>query len=233
MKVSVAGLDYGKVWSGDFIRDGGMETIYIIDDDSSVRRSLGRLVRHAGYREETFSSGEEFLAACPDSFTRPTCIVVDLRMPGLSGLELQRRLNERHRNEGAAPCPLIFISGNGDIPASVEAMRQGAVTFLAKPFEERDLLGAIAEGLASHRDILAETARTEELRSRIATLSPREREVMAWVITGALNKQIAAELGIVEQTVKVHRARVMEKMGVVSVAELVRGCDVAGFPAAG
>jgi len=152
-------------------------------------------------------------------------------MPGLGGLELQRRLNAL--NGGAAPCPVVFISGNGDIPATVEAMRQGAVTFLPKHFDERDLLLAIAEGLAAHRDLLDGASRTGELRARIATLSPREREVMAWVITGALNKQIAAELGIVEQTVKVHRARVMEKMGVVSVAELVRCCDAAGFAAAG
>jgi FixJ family two-component response regulator len=214
-----------------FIRADIMETVYIIDDDSSVRRSLGRLVRDAGYGEETFSSAEEFLAVCPASFSGPACAVVDLQMPGLSGLEMQRRLNERHG--GIAPCPLIFISGNGDIPATVEAMRQGAVTFLTKPFDDEDLLSAIAEGLATHRDLLAGTARTEELRTRIATLSPREQEVMAWVITGALNKQIAAELGIVEQTVKVHRARVMEKMGVVSVAELVRRCDAAGFAAAG
>lgn len=214
-----------------FIRADIMETVYIIDDDSSVRRSLARLVRDAGYGEETFSSAEEFLAVCPESFSGPACVVVDLQMPGLGGLEMQRRLNERHG--GTASLPLIFISGNGDIPATVEAMRQGAVTFLTKPFDDEDLLGAIAEGLATHRDLLAGTARTEELRTRIATLSPREQEVMAWVITGALNKQVAAELGIVEQTVKVHRARVMEKMGVVSVAELVRSCDAAGFAAVG
>lgn len=208
-----------------------METVYIIDDDPSVRRSLSRLMRQAGYRESIFASGEEFLAATPETFAAPVCVVIDLQMPGLGGLELQRRINRQ--NGGVAPCSVVFISGNGDIPATVEAMRQGAVTFLTKPFEEEDLLGAIAEGLATHRDVLAGTARTEELRSRIATLSPREQEVMARVITGALNKQIAAELGIVEQTVKVHRARVMEKMGVVSVAELVRSCDAAGFAAAG
>jgi FixJ family two-component response regulator len=208
-----------------------METVYIIDDDPSVRRSLARLVSLAGYREEVFDSGENFLAALPSSFSTPVCVIIDLQMPGIGGLDLQRQLNEL--NGGTAPCPMVFISGNTDIPATVEAMRQGAVTFLPKPFDDEDLLRAIAEGLVMHRGHLAESERTGEIRARIVSLSPREREVMAWVITGALNKQIAAELGIVEQTVKVHRARVMEKMGVISVAGLVRCCDAVGFETAG
>ncbi len=204
------------------------ETIYLVDDDPSVLRSLSRLVRQAGYAEQSFDSGEAFLAACPPAFAHPACAVVDLQMPGLSGLELQQQLNGR-----PAPCPVIFISGHGDIPSSVQAMRQGAVTFLTKPFDDEALLRAISEGLASHRGLLATTARESAASGRIAKLSDRECEVMAWVITGALNKQIAGHLGIVEQTVKVHRSRVMEKMGVVSVAELVRLCDAAGFKAAG
>jgi FixJ family two-component response regulator len=208
-----------------------METVYIIDDDPSVLRSLGRVVSRAGYRGELFASGEEFLAAVPRSFATAACVVVDLQMPGLDGLELQRRLNRL--DDGGPGCPVVFVSGNGDISATVRAMRQGAVTFLQKPFDEDELLGAIGEGLAKHRRLLAESSKTAEVKSRIATLSRREREVMGWVITGALNKQIAAELGIVEQTVKVHRSRVMEKMGVTSVAELVRQCDLAGFLSGG
>jgi FixJ family two-component response regulator len=145
-------------------------------------------------------------------------------MPGIGGLELQRELAA-----DPAPCPVIFISGNGDIPATVQAMKQGAVTFLSKPFDHDELLQAIHEAVTRQRDLLATTSRVGEVRRRIGLLSGRESEVMAWVISGALNKQIAGELGIVEQTVKVHRARVMEKMQVVSVAELVRLCDLAGF----
>lgn len=203
------------------------ETIYLVDDDPSVRRSLSRLVRQAGYEDQAFDSAEAFLAACPASFGHPSCAVVDLQMPGLSGLELQQRIKDH-----PAPCPVIFISGHGDIPSSVQAMRQGAVTFLTKPFDDEALLRAISEGLASHRGLLATTARESAASGRIAKLSDREREVMAWVITGALNKQIAGHLDIVEQTVKVHRSRVMEKLGVVSVAELVRLCDAAGFKGA-
>jgi FixJ family two-component response regulator len=198
--------------------------IYLVDDDASVRRSLSRLVRQAGYEEQSFDSAEAFLAACPEFFSQPACAVVDLHMPGLNGLDLQQQFNDR-----AFHCPVIFISGNGDIPSSVRAMRQGAVTFLTKPFHDEDILQAIAEGLASHRALLAAATRVNEAAHRIAMLSEREREVMARVINGSLNKQIAGELGIVEQTVKVHRSRVMEKTGVTSVAELVRLCDMAGF----
>jgi FixJ family two-component response regulator len=149
------------------------------------------------------------------------------RMPGIGGLELQRELAA-----DPSPCPVIFISGDGDIPTTVQAMKQGAVTFLPKPFDQDDLLKAIDEALNRQRELLATTSRVSAVRDRIESLSGREREVMAWVISGALNKQIAGELGIVEQTVKVHRARVMEKMRVVSVADLVRLCDTAGFQSA-
>lgn len=202
--------------------------VYIIDDDPSVRRSLVRLVREGDYEVEAYASAEEFLTALPGAFVRPTCAVVDLQMPGLGGLELQQRLNARPH-----PCPVVFVSGNGDIPATVKAMRHGAVTFLTKPFHDGELLSAIAEGIAAHRKLLVDSLQTRRIRQRIASLSERERETMSWVITGALNKQIAGELGIAERTVKAHRAKVMEKMGIVSVAELVRRCDEAGFAAAG
>jgi FixJ family two-component response regulator len=198
--------------------------VFIVDDDSSVRRSVTRIVRQAGFEVRGFASAEEFLAARLESAEPPACLVLDLRMPGIGGLELQRELAA-----DPAPCPVIFISGNGDIPATVQAMKQGAVTFLSKPFDHDELLQAIHEAVTRQRDLLATSSRVSEVRRRIGLLSGRESEVMAWVISGALNKQIAGELGIVEQTVKVHRARVMEKMQVVSVAELVRLCDLAGF----
>jgi FixJ family two-component response regulator len=199
-------------------------TVFIVDDDPSVCRSLARLARQAGLNAETFGSAEEFLRLQTDPLTRPACAVVDLHMPGLSGIELQKRLCE-----SPAACPVIFISGNGDIPSTVQAMRQGAVTFLTKPFDTNDLLGAIDEALRKHRASLAADHRAGEIRARMKALSEREVEVMAWIITGALNKQIAAELDIVEKTVKVHRARVLDKMQAASVAELVRLCAVVNF----
>lgn len=201
--------------------------VYIIDDDPSVRRSLLRLVRVGGYEVKGFASAEEFLATLPGIFACPTCAVVDLQMPGLSGLELQERLNSRLH-----PCSIVFVSGNGDIPATVKAMRNGAVTFLTKPYHDQELLAALAEGIEAHQKLLADSLQASRIRRRMETLSERERETMSWVITGALNKQIAGELQIAERTVKAHRAKVMEKMGVLSVAELVRHCDEVGFTAA-
>jgi FixJ family two-component response regulator len=201
--------------------------VFIIDDDTSVCRFLSRLVRQAGLEAHAFPSAEEFLQSFPGPVNHPACLVLDLQMPGVGGLELQRELAA-----SPAPCPVIFISGNGDIPATVQAMRQGALTFLTKPFDNAALLRAVDEALEEHRRLLAITSRVRSIHSRIAHLTEREREVMAWVITGALNKQIADELGIAIQTVKLHRGRVMEKMQVVSVAELVRLCDSAGFEAA-
>jgi FixJ family two-component response regulator len=195
-------------------------TVYIVDDDASVRRSLSRLVRQAGMDARDFASAEEYLLSREKPLQQPTCLVVDLQMPGLSGLDLQSELARRLNNR-----PVIFISGNADIPSTVRAMRQGAVTFLTKPFEPAELLRAITEALEKCRKQIAADAGMNDIAARIGELTEREREVMSWVITGALNKQIAAELGIVERTVKVHRARVMEKMRVVSVAELVRLCD--------
>ena len=202
-------------------------TVFIVDDDASVLRSLARVVRQAGYEARTFDSAEEFLGDQPPAQTMPACLVLDLTMPGIGGLELQRKLAA-----SPAACPIIFISGNGTIPATVQAMKQGAVTFLSKPFDAEELLLAIAEALAKHRLLLDANAQLAVIRRRIASLTDREREVMAWIITGALNKQIAGQLDIVEKTVKVHRARVLEKMGVTSVAELVRRCAAVGFAAA-
>lgn len=198
--------------------------VFIIDDDDSVRRGLARLVREGGHAIETFASAESFLEALPPAFSQPTCAVIDLQMPGLGGLELQERLCTRDR-----PCSVVFMSGNGSIEATVRAMRGGAVTFLTKPIHDEDLLTAINEGLEAHRRRLSSSMQTDEILRRIATLSDREKETMAWVITGALNKQIAGALDIAERTVKAHRSKVMEKMGVFSVAELVRLCDAAGF----
>ena len=202
-------------------------TVFIVDDDASICRSLARLVRQAGLDGRTYPSAEAFLEAHPAPPSRPACLVVDLQMPGLSGLELQQRLLESHSS-----CPVVFISGNGDIPSTVRAMRQGAVTFLTKPFDNDDLLRAIGEGLEKHRTSLAAGHQVSGIRERMKLLTDRELEVMSWVITGALNKQIAAELNVVEKTVKVHRARVLEKMQAHSVAELVRLCALVGFAAA-
>ncbi|MEO7098620.1 MAG: response regulator [Luteolibacter sp.] len=199
-------------------------TVFIVDDDASVLRSLSRLARQADYEPSTFSSAEEFLDSQTAPPQHPACLVLDLGMPGLGGLELQRKLSDSPMS-----CPVIFISGNGNIPSTVQAMKQGAVTFLSKPFDQKDLLQAIREALEKHRQLLAAGEQLHAIRGRIEHLTGREQEVMAWVITGALNKQIAAYLKIAEKTVKVHRARVMEKMRAVSVAELVRLCDTAGF----
>jgi FixJ family two-component response regulator len=202
-------------------------TIFIVDDDASVLRSIARVVRQAGYEARAFASAEEFLSSAPLLPPQPACLVVDLTMPGIGGLELQRQLAAT-----PAACPVIFISGNGTIPATVQAMKQGAVTFLSKPFDNDDLLRAIAEAVEQHRKSLSANEELHLIRQRLERLTDREREVMAWVITGALNKQIAGQLEIVEKTVKVHRARVLEKMGVNSVAELVRRCAAVGFAAA-
>lgn len=202
-------------------------TVFLVDDDASVLRSLSRLVRHAGYQPQTFASAEAFLDMQSGPLLEPACLVLDLSMPGLGGLELQNKLSAN-----GFTCPVIFVSGNGSIPMTVQAMKQGAVTFLSKPFDQDDLLEAIGEALEQHRASLTAGFHAQEMMERIASLTDREREVMAWVITGALNKQIASRLAIAEKTVKVHRGRAMAKMRAMSVAELVRFCDFAGFPAA-
>ena len=195
--------------------------IFIVDDDPSVRKSLARLIRSAGYTVETFASAQEFLAREPS--VGPCCLVLDVRMPGVTGLDLQRTLaSALHR------IPIVFMTGHGDIPMSVTAMKTGAVDFLTKPFDGKDLLGAVQRAVAKDTRDLGAEARTGEIQERVKLLTPRESQVFALVVTGMLNKQIASELGIAEKTVKVHRGRVMEKMRAGSVAELVRLADAVG-----
>jgi FixJ family two-component response regulator len=198
--------------------------VSIVDDDDSVRRGLARLVKAAGYAVETFASATEYLAR-----PRPEesgCLLLDVRMPGLSGLELQEALARTERRVS-----IVFVSGHGDIPGSVKAMKGGAVDFLTKPVDDRELLGAIERAVAKGLQDRREQAVTRDVHDRIKTLTPREAQVFALVVTGRLNKQIAADLGIGEKTVKVHRARVMEKMRARSVAELVRLADQGGVVA--
>jgi FixJ family two-component response regulator len=188
--------------------------VSVVDDDSLVLRSLGRLLRSAGFAVRTFPSAHEFLA---DEQADAGCVVIDLSLPGVGGLELQRALAR-----SADPRPIVFISGCGDIASSVAAMKAGAVDFLVKPFDAQTLLAAVR--CAVEKDRLSRVVREElsTISKRVAALTPREREVLARVVDGKLNKQIAAELGTAEKTVKVHRARMMRKMGVDSLAGLVR-----------
>ncbi len=192
-------------------------TVFVVDDDVSVRKGLSRLIKSAGFNVEAFASAEDFLKREPSAGCG--CIVLDVQLPGLSGLDLQKSLAKLSHS-----MPIIFITGHGDIPMSVKAMKKGAVDFLVKPFDTKDLLAAIAAALSRDKETSRRDANTRKIRDRVETLTPREREVMKLVITGMLNKQIAGELGISEKTVKVHRGRVMTKMEVKSVAELVRLC---------
>lgn len=189
--------------------------VYLVDDDSAVRRALGRLLRAAGHEVAVFASGTEFLASLDG--VSPSCVVLDMAMPGYSGLDVQESLLA----EGNL-MPIIFLTGRADVPMCAKAMKRGAVDFLTKPVEEGNLLAAVSSALETSRQGNEERAERDVVRQRLARLTPREREVLDLVITGQLNKQIAAELGATEKTIKVHRGRVMEKMGVRSVAELVR-----------
>jgi FixJ family two-component response regulator len=198
--------------------------VFLVDDDPSVRRALARLIKSAGYQVQTFVSAREFLDRMPDA-ARPACLVLDVRMPGLSGIDLQRELRLTN-----PILPIIFITGHGDIPMTVKAMKAGAVDFLPKPVRDTDLLRAIEQALARAVHDRAKLDETEDIQSRLEKLTPREREVMNLVVKGRLNKQIAFALGIVEKTIKVHRARVMDKMQVDSVAELVRIVEKIAVP---
>jgi FixJ family two-component response regulator len=194
----------------------------IVDDDPSVRKGLARLVRAAGYRVEVFASAREFLARPQQE--DPSCLLLDVRMPGLTGPELQEALAIAGRRMS-----IVFVSGHGDVVGSVKAMKGGAIDFLTKPVDARELLGAIERAVAKAFTAQREQAGATDVQGRLKTLTAREAQVFALVVTGMLNKQVAAELGIVEKTVKVHRARVMEKMRAGSLAELVRLADRAGI----
>jgi FixJ family two-component response regulator len=187
--------------------------VFVVDDDISVRESLELLIKSAGWRPETFASGQDFLAR--PRVTVPCCLLLDMTLPGVNGLEVQRQLAER------AEMPIIFITGHGDIPTSVQAMKAGAVEFLTKPFSDDVLLEAIRAAIERSRGTLRLDAETQALRARYDSLTSREREVMALVVSGLLNKQVGGELGIAEVTVKAHRGQVMRKMKADSLPDLV------------
>src|SRR5215469_15548488 len=193
-------------------------TVLVIDDDPDLRASIGRLLRSLGINVQLFASISDFLKSDPPDC--PTCLVLDIRLPGQSGLDFQRELAAANRE-----IPIIFVTGYGDIPMSVRAMKGGAIEFLTKPFRDQDLLDAIQVGLGHDRAWLEDEKAKAGLRARFETLTPREREVMALVVAGRLNKQIAYEIGVSEITVKVHRGQVMRKMQAASLPDLARMAD--------
>ena len=197
------------------------ELVCAVDDDQSVRRGLRRLFKSAGYAAEMFASAEDYLARQP--FDGPTSLVLDVRMPGLNGLDLQQAIEVRGTGE-----QIVFITGHNDVLSCTQAMKKGAVDFLMKPFDDTELIEAVQRGLDRARDFLHSRAERRSARSRIDKLTPREFEVLRFVLIGLLNKQIAAELNTAEKTVKVHRGRVMQKLGLNSVADLVRFSQSAG-----
>jgi FixJ family two-component response regulator len=197
--------------------------VFVVDDDEPMRRSLENLIRSVGLRVEAFATAQEFLRG--ERPNLPSCLVLDVRLPGLSGLDLQKRMAEAN-----SEIPIIFITGHGDIPMTVQAMKAGAVEFLTKPFRDQALLDAIQQALERDRQARKQRADIEALRRRFDSLTPREREVIALVVAGLLNKQIAGELGTSEAAVKVHRQHVMEKMGADSLADLVRLAARLGIP---
>ena len=196
-------------------------TVFVVDDDVAMRRSLENLIRSVGLRVEAFASAQDFLRSRREDVAG--CLVLDVRLPGLSGLDLQKRMAEAD-----IEIPIIFITGHGDIPMTVQAMKAGAVEFLPKPFRDQELLDAIQQALERDRKSREQRAEVEVLRSRFELLTPREREVMPLLVAGLLNKQIAVELGSSETTVKIHKHHVMEKMRAGSLAELVRIADRIG-----
>ena len=196
--------------------------VFVVDDDPSIRESLSLLLSSAGYGVKTYASAKEFLES-EHSKSGPACLVLDVKMPGLSGLDLQKELNSRN-----TIIPIIFITGHGDIPMSVQAMKKGAVDFLPKPFDDDDLLDALKEALLKDSQAHDNLDEKKHIRQRLDSLTTREHEVLTYLITGMLNKQIAYELKISERTVKAHRKQVFDKMGVNSMAELVRLTEKVG-----
>ncbi len=196
--------------------------VFVVDDDPFIRKSLGSLISSAGLDVETFATAKEFLKRQPHK--GPSCLILDVKMPGVSGMALQEKLLSQEYD-----IPIVFISGHGDIPMTVKAIKKGAVDFLSKPFDEKDLLDAVREALQRDAKARALQKEQEEIHRRLESLTPREYETLTHVITGMLNKQIAYALKISEITVKVHRGRVMEKMGVDSVAALVRLTEKVGI----
>ena len=198
--------------------------VFVVDDDASVRNSLGSLFRSVGLRVELFGSADEFLQSqYPDA---PCCLVLDVRLPGLSGLEFQTELIRTGKN-----VPIIFLTGHGDIPMTVQAMKSGAIEFLTKPCRDQDLLDAVRRALVEHRSQFDEAKHVAVLRSNFEALTAREKEIIAFVTAGLMNKQIAAQLGLNEGTVKMHRGNIMRKMQARSLAELVRMADILGVGA--
>ena len=188
--------------------------VFVVDDDVSVRDALRNLLRSVGLRVETFGSADEFLSSKPAS--APSCLILDIRLPGRGGLDLQRQLAQSNRE-----IPIIFITGHGDIPMSVRAIKDGAVEFLTKPFRDQDLLDAVNQAVERSREARSRETAVADLRERYASLTPREQQVLGFVVRGLINKQIAAEIGISQPTVKLHRGRLMEKMRAASLAELI------------
>jgi len=199
--------------------------VFLIDDDASVRKGVSRLLRSAGYKSESFESASDFLQR--EQHPGPACLIVDVRMPGINGMDLQETLIQRRREE-----QLVFITGHGDISMCAQAMKAGAADFLPKPFGDEELLQCVERALTQSAEQRRRSAEKHQIRQLLDLLTPREFEVMQLVITGMLNKQIAGALGRAEKTVKVHRGRVMEKLGVTSVAELVRLVEKAGLASA-
>jgi len=200
---------------------GRSPTVYAVDDDRAVLKSIGRLLRSDGWNVVTFASAREFLEQIDSE--APGCAVLDLSMPEMSGLELQRALESR-----GCSLPILFLTGQADVPSTVKALKRGAVDFLTKPVEDEELLAAVRRAVDADSVARKESAEIAAIRARLDTLTPREREVLEGVVSGKLNKQIAADLGTVEKTIKVHRGRVMEKMQAASLADLVRLAQRAG-----
>ncbi len=202
--------------------NGRAPTVYAVDDEPATLKAIARLLRAAGWNVAPFASPRDFLEKLDPAV--PGCLVLDLSMPEMTGLEVQQALDERR-----CALPIVFLTGRADVPASVKAMKRGAADFLTKPVDEEDLLAAVARAVEKDAAARKDRAEVAAIREHLATLTPREREVLEHVISGKLNKQIAADLGTAEKTVKVHRGRVMAKMGAASVADLVRLAEKAGI----